>query len=330
MTTEQITRRGLLRRSLAGAAVAIAASAGVPIVRAADEIRAARSGAKRALRIAHITDVHVQPERAAGDGLAACLRHIQSLKDPPQLILNGGDSVMDAYAATADRSGTQGELWRKVLKDECSLPIVHCIGNHDIWGWSKRHAGSTGDEPLYGKKFAMDLFGMKQRYHSFDRAGWRFIALDSTQPVPESASYTAHIDEEQMAWLKSELAQLDPKTPVLIWSHIPILGVSVFFDGSNMKQGNWQIPGANMHTDAKALKDLFSKHPNVKLCLSGHIHLVDRCDYNGVCYICNGAVSGAWWKGNNQECEEGYGLLDLYEDGTFDSQYIAYGWTPRT
>ena len=29
-----------------------------------------------------------------------------------------------------------------------------------------------------------------------------------------------------------------------------------------------------------------------------------------------------------QETAEGYGIFDLYADGTFDHQYISYGWTP--
>jgi len=52
-----------------------------------------------------------------------------------------------------------------------------------------------------------------------------------------------------------------------------------------------------MHVDAAKIKDLFAKHKNVKLCLSGHLHLVDRVDYNGVTYLCDGAVCGGWWKG---------------------------------
>src|SRR5690606_10418224 len=48
------------------------------------------AGPKRLLRLAHLTDVHVQPELNAERGMAACLHHAQSLADPPQLILTGG------------------------------------------------------------------------------------------------------------------------------------------------------------------------------------------------------------------------------------------------
>jgi Icc protein len=66
----------------------------------------------------------------------------------------------------------------------------------------------------------------------------------------------------------------------------------------------------------------------VKLCISGHVHLQDRVDYLGMSFVCDGAVSGNWWGGAHQECHEGFGVFDLYENGTFAHQYIDYGWTP--
>ena len=128
--------------------------------------------------------------------------------------------------------------------------------------------------------------------------------------------------------LTEDLAAIPAATPTLLLSHQPIFSAAAFFDGENEKSGHWQVPAAWMHIDARRLKDLFKQHRNVKLALSGHLHLVDRVDYCGVTYLCNGAVSGAWWKGDNQECDEGYGLIDLYDDGTFDHQYVAFHWTP--
>ncbi len=79
-----------------------------------------------------------------------------------------------------------------------------------------------------------------------------------------------------------------------------------------------------MHLDAAAITDLFADNPNVKLCLSGHIHLRDVVQYNGVTYICNGAVSGNWWKGSYKQTQPGFGVIDLFEDGTFSHQYLPY------
>jgi hypothetical protein len=59
------------------------------------------------------------------------------------------------------------------------------------------------------------------------------------------------------------------------------------------------------------------------------MHLNDRCDVDGISYICGGAVCGDWWRGNRVRSVEGYGLVDLYSDGTFDYSYQPFGWEVR-
>lgn len=286
-------------------------------------VRAPASG-KRVLRIAHMTDVHVQPEKRASQGMVACLHHVQSQKDRPDIIFNGGDSIMDCMETDKARAKLQWDLWNKVLKDECSLPVEHCIGNHDVWGWTKNKSGCTGSEDLYGKKWAVEEFRIPNRFRSFDRAGWHFIVLDSTHPHEDS--YIARLDEEQFAWLEEDLRKTDAKTPVLVLSHIPILAACVFYDGNMEKEGRYNVPPAWLHLDSRRIKNLFLKHRNVRVCLSGHLHLIDRVEYNGVVYLCDGAVSGNWWKGAHQECVEGYALVDLYDDGSVAREYVSYGW----
>ena len=323
-----LTGGGLL--ALAGGAAAAATSFGCtapPPLWAAGPIAPPAGGRKRALRVVHLTDIHVQPERSAGVGLAACLRHVGALADPPRLVLNGGDSVMDAFAQRAGRATEQADLFRSVLKRECPFPVEHCIGNHDVWGWDKARSRTTGREPLWGKAWALDLFGLDRRYRSFDRAGWHFVVLDSV--YAHEKGYTARLDEEQFHWLAGDLAAVSAATPICVLSHIPILSVTPYLDGRNERTGDWVVPGAWMHIDARRIVDLFGRHPNVKLCLSGHEHQYDRCLYNGVWYVCNGAVCGNWWKGSYLGTPPGYGLLDLYADGTFDAQYVAYGWVPE-
>lgn len=175
---------------------------------------------------------------------------------------------------------------------------------------------------------AEEMLHIPKRYRSFDRAGWHFIVLDSIFPYNDG--YVGRLDDEQMEWLKGDLAATKPTTPVMVVSHIPIVAACVYFFGKQFKGGEWHVPGSWMHEDGADLVALFLKHRNVKLCVSGHIHLIDRCDYQGVTYLCNGAVSANWWKGRHQECDEGYALIDLYDDGTFDHQYVAYGWKAET
>jgi 3',5'-cyclic-AMP phosphodiesterase len=314
---ERLGRRAVLGRlGLAGAAVALGGW----------ETAGAATARQRVLRIAHLTDTHVQPELAAGEGLTACLKH--ALGQKPDLILTGGDHVMDSFAATEARTRTQWRVWDTALAEAKAVPVRSCIGNHDVWGWDKRSSGTTGSEPRYGKKWAMEQLRLPRPYYSFDQAGWHFVALDSVYPRGESG-YTARLDDAQFEWLKGDLASVPKTRPVLIWSHIPILAASAFMDGDNERTGDWLVPGAWMHTDARKLIHLFHQHPNVKLALSGHLHLRDRVEYNDVTYLCNGAVSGNWWRGRYHQTAEGYGVVDLFNDGTFEARYVTYGWQAR-
>ena len=317
------SRRDVLKTA-AGVVAAALIGGGFP--RAARGQSTPPAGRKRSLRIAHLTDIHVAPERHAAEGLATCLHHLQE-HHRPDLILTTGDAIMDSMGADQSRTQTLWDLSQRIWKAECGVPVEHSIGNHDIWGVDKKGSKTTGTEPLYGKKWIMSLHGWERPYRSFDRAGWHFIALDTVWF--DDNGYRGHIDDEQFEWLQHDLAQVAPQTPVLAFGHIPILSAAAYFKSQAEKSGNWKVPASVMSIDARRLKDLFYKHRNVKVCLSGHLHLVDRVDYLGVGYVCGGAVSGGWWKGNNQECEPGYGVIDLYDDGTFENQYVPYGWTPK-
>lgn len=310
MTNLPITRRSLLISGGAAlAATTLASPAGA---------RQVTSPRRRILRLAHLTDAHVQPEKAAGEGFAAALHHMQSQPDRPDLVLFGGDNVMNVDSAEgAPRAAIQLDVWNKGLRNELSLPHLSCIGNHDI----------LRNDPGDGKKWAVDALGLPARFYHVDRGPWRLIFLDST--MPGSGGYKGRLDDEQFEWLDGLLGSTPPGTHILIVSHIPILSVAVYFDGDLAKDGDWRVPGSWMHIDAQRLKDLFRRHGSVRLCVSGHLHLSDHARYNDTWYCCNGAVSGAWWDGAYHECQTGYALIDLFDDGSFVNEYVTYPWTPR-
>ena len=335
---DQQSKSGTLdRRDVLRAAGVLAAGAALGSLGACAQGRATTatadagaSGRRRVLRVAHMTDTHVQRELKGDEGLAACLRHAQSLKDKPDLILTGGDQVFDAYDQGEGRARELFTLWQRVCRDECSIPMEHCIGNHDIWGWNRSRSKTSGSEANYGKKWAMEVFGLTSPYRSFDRAGWHFVVLDSVQHDPENPDgYIAGLDDEQFEWLKQDLSRVPAGTPTLVLSHIPIISATALFESKEPKSIKRSIPAGWMFTDAMRVKNLFAQHPTVKLCISGHMHLVDRVDLSGVTYLCNGAVSGAWWKGKHQDCVEGYALLDLYSDGKAEWTYMPYGWQAK-
>lgn len=278
---------------------------------------------QKLFRIVHVTDMHIFPAPKVEEGMNALVNEINALSEKPDFILNTGDNVMDSLKRSKEDVQKQWDAWQKYFRDKIKFPLYSCIGNHDVWGWGLTDK-SVKDDPLYGKSWALQKLELKKRYYSFDHKGWKFICLDSPYYTGTNHAYTAKLDEEQFAWLESELKSTDVDTPICIVSHIPVLAASVFFDGDNAKTGDWNIPGAWMHIDASRIKDLFYKHKNVRAALSGHVHLADKTEYLSVNYHCNGAVCGGWWKGAYQEFEPAYAVVDFFSDGSISTKLIPY------
>ncbi|MHA4809078.1 metallophosphoesterase family protein [Flavitalea flava] len=261
------------------------------------------------LTIAHITDVHIHPKDKVPEKFTGILEQIKTHK--VDFFLNGGDSIMSADYNDIKRERVL-ELWAawdQSMKSLQSYEVFSCLGNHDMW-W----AAPSKEDEMYGKNYVIKRVGMPSRYYSFSKKGWHFIILDSNNA-------NVSLDDEQFAWLEKDLGSLAAGTPVLVMSHYPILGIT-----GNLVGG--------LHSDNKKLKQLFYTHRDkVKACLSGHNHLQDDCEYNGVRYLCNGAMSGFWWgKGDKEsagtgyylETPPGYAILKLYKDGTLKNEYIPH------
>ena len=315
---DPLSRRAVLGSGLAATGLAIPGLASGLAAEAEDD---SSDEPARVLRIAFLTDVHVQSERRGEEGFAACLAHVQSQGDSPDLVVFGGDNVMNVDGEEGrGRASEQLACWNRVISRDLSLPHRMVIGNHDILAL----------DPVDGRKWACDAYGLDRGHHAWDQAGWRFVVLDSTSPNSlrgGEEGYKGLLDEAQFDWLARTLRDTPKESPICIISHIPIFSACVLFDGENEKNGDWVVPGAWMHLDARRLKDLFLEHPNVKLCLSGHVHLAEVVEYLGVRYACGGAVCGGWWDGPYQEFQPGYLMVDLYADGRSGISFHNYGWT---
>lgn len=269
------------------------------------------------LRLAHITDVHLKNDLGAPAKFSKCLHHVQQQSPRVDMILNGGDVVFDMNKESLQTINDQWKLLDDTMKSECSLPVHYCLGNHDIW-WNE----DSKSDVFYGKKYAIDKLHLTKPYYSFIKSGWKFIILDSTHLDIDNTWYIGKLGDEQFHWLENELQTTDSKMPVLVMSHIPILTALLMIEDDIVNK--WTMLGGDMHTDTSKIISLFYRHPNVKLCLSGHLHMRDQVVYNNVTYLCNGAVSGSWWNGNRRETAPGYGLIDLYADGSFNERYVNY------
>lgn len=259
-----------------------------------------------ALKVAHITDVHIRPEENVPARAIAWLEKAKSHQ--PDFFLNGGDSIHDAAYDGVGRERTleQWEAWDRFRAQISDFEVHSCIGNHDPW-WDVPDKA----DGMYGKPYVVKRLGIPAAYYSFQRANWHFIILDGNH---EGISLGA----EQMEWLKSDLESLAPNTPTLVMSHFPITSVTNDLVGGQ-------------HRDHRELKSLFYQHRDkVRVCLSGHQHLLDRTWYNGVHYFCNGSLSGFWWgegdgfsagKQYYLETPPGYAILELFENGEVKNTY---------
>jgi 3',5'-cyclic AMP phosphodiesterase CpdA len=281
-----------------------------------------------AVRVAQLADTHVFQGLDCPARMRKFLTRFHAVAGTPDVALHSGDIIYDALDTDRDQVAQYWQLWHEFAR-ELPSPVFYAIGNHDVWG-----KGPTSDA-LYGKNWAVQTLKMPNRYYSFAKGPWQFIVLDSVHPIPRGSSslpgashgwYTAKLDEEQLSWLEGELSKTQVDTPIAIVSHIPILSASIF-EWAKAGDGAWTILNRYMHSDSQAIQAVLRRHANVKLCLSGHLHLLDQVVYDGITYLGCGAVCADGWNHqmkNQTHC--GFATLDLFADGSFRRTYHPYDW----
>src|ERR1700741_605376 len=103
------------RKSFLSTGALVAAGSVLPAMPAQKLISANK---KPVLRVAPLTDGHVQPESPAPHGLASALHTAQNLKDKPDIIFNTGDCIMDSMSKHRDRVQAQWNVWNSTFKNE--------------------------------------------------------------------------------------------------------------------------------------------------------------------------------------------------------------------
>lgn len=302
----ELTRRGLL-----GGALSLGAG-----LMATDTAQATPRG----FRFVHMTDLHIQPELGAPDGVALAVKKVLSLKPRPRFIVFGGDSIMDALKVTKERADLQFNLLAEALKP-LEMPVYYAVGNHDVFGWGLTDAQKT--EPGYGKAMFAERIGKEQTYRSFDADDWKFVLLDSIQPKA-SGGWQGEIDDTQMQWLKDTLEKTGKTRPVVLVCHVPIMTLFGQYTLGTLLPA----PDVQIVRNGKQVRDLFKDY-NVKAVLQGHTHVVEECIYTGTHFITGGAICGEWWTGPRLGIHpEGFGVYDVSGD-SFKWEYIPYGWKAR-
>jgi len=266
------------------------------------------------------TDVHVQPEIGATEGLLAAIEKMNSLN--PDFAISGGDLVFDALNVDEERANLLYDIYIDAKKN-FAMPVYDCMGNHEVFGIYAPDKVSE-NHPDWGKNLFKRRLGDGRTYRSFDHKGVKFLLLDTIgiEKNEDKAGhhYIGEIGSEQMSWIKSELNGLGENGPVILAGHIPLFTWWPQIAGGPQAQ---TAPGTAL-TDGKELFDMLMKQ-NLFCFLEGHIHINEHFEYLGRKFLDCGAVCGGWWAGPRFEHPEGFTHVTVYEDG-IEYEYVTYGW----
>jgi 3',5'-cyclic-AMP phosphodiesterase len=270
------------------------------------------SGAQKPFTFVFMTDIHVQSEEHAAEGLLKAIGCIN--KERPDFVITGGDLIMDALRVHYSRADSLYTLYTTTMKN-MKAPVYNTMGNHENFA-VYREAGDDTLSPLAGPVMFEKRIGPE--YQTFMHKGWKFFLLNSVRIY--GRIYAGGIDSVQMEWIRKELAKTDTATPIIVVTHIPLRTVYM-----QVTEG---ATTANSYVDvvvnANQVLDLFSHH-NLKLVLQGHQHYYEEIYVGKTWFVTGGSIAGSWWDGPYMGVPEGY-LVVKTGKKEVTWEYRPYGW----
>ena len=234
-----IDRRGFLKcMQWVGGGVVWSLAGGVPTSRllGAGDDDSNASG----LHFVQISDTHIGFNRPANTDvvstLQAAIDKINGLAHPPELILHTGDLT---HLAKADQFDTLDQTLKPLRSELVCVP-----GEHDI---------ISGNGSLYLERFGKGSLG--RGWRSFNHKGVHFIGLNNAAQLDGLGD----IGDDQLEWMKKDLAGISLSTPIVVFAHIPLWAV--------YPQWGWATK------DSEQALDLLKRFGSVTV-LNGHIHQV--------------------------------------------------------
>jgi hypothetical protein len=242
-----VERRGFLKGIAAtGTGVVLALAGGAVTAKAlagALEPARAATAATAGFTFVQITDTHIGFAKAANRNVTAsfeeAVRRINALPQRPAFVIHTGDHVHLSRPAEFD---TARQIMGTIKADQ----LFHIPGEHDVF-------------LDHGKRY-LQVFGRGTRgsgYFSFDYGGVHFLALANDAGAVGSG--LGQLGAEQLAFVRKDLAGLSSDTPLVLFSHVPLLPV----------YGPWGWATA----DSPQLLALVARFASVTA-LNGHIHQI--------------------------------------------------------
>jgi 3',5'-cyclic AMP phosphodiesterase CpdA len=226
-----------------GAAVVWTVSGGIPRALGATGTGMPPGAARDALTFVQISDTHIGFHKEANPDVVGSLRRaiadIHALPQAPAFVVHTGDV---SHLSKPEEFGSAKEILKEIRVDR-----VHTVpGEHD-----------TIDDGVAGYLKFFDHDGKGRAWYSFDQGGVHFIGLNNV--LNFKAGMLAALGDEQLAWLKSDLAGVSRSTPIVVMAHIPLWTV-------------WEPWGWGTADSDQALA-LLRPYGSVTV-LNGHIHQV--------------------------------------------------------
>ena len=327
-------RRHFLKVSLKFAGMAAAASVIQPhafqLVKVAHAAASPGAEPSAAFRFAYVSDSHLYArglEHRFAKAVIKAVEDMNALDPQPDFVLYGGDLA---------QLGRPEELaFGQQLIQEIKAPVKMMVGEHD-WYFD------------LGEKWR-EMFG-PDRY-SFDHKGVHLVVLNSVveedfwtakgYTPEERMAIVAGLDDgrqsrfmvgaEQREWLKQDLAGVDKKTPLVVFSHSPLYKL--------YKPWNFWTD------DAEQVQALLRPFETVSV-VHGHTHQLLTNRIGNISF--HGMLSTAWpWPYApeglpaytvqmhrtdpfNQLDGCGDGTVDVLAGGQVDKHYNLWSRNPRT
>jgi Icc protein len=193
------------------------------------------------LSFVQISDSHIGFNKAANPDVTATLREaiakVNALPTPPSFVLHTGDLTQLSKPEEFD---TLAESL-KSLKTE---RIFYVPGEHDV-------LNDNGE--MFHQRFGKGTQG--DGWYSFDRNGAHFIGLVNVLNL--KAGGLGSLGNDQLEWLKKDVANLKSSTPIVVFAHIPLWSI--------YPQWGWSTD------DSEQALSYLKRFGSVTV-LNGHIH----------------------------------------------------------
>jgi 3',5'-cyclic AMP phosphodiesterase CpdA len=174
----------------------------------------------------------------------------------------------------------ENHQWLQERLQSLPFPTYVIPGNHDVpYLYAKDKVIGFADFPSYYRQFGYQ--DAEKLYYTREiLPGVQLIALNSNQ-FDREGNQLGCLDEEQLQWLEQTLFQVREKLVLITIHHNAIEHIP--------GQSSHELGRRYMLDNAETLLKILHSH-GVKLIFSGHLHIQDLAEVNGIYEITTGSL----------------------------------------